>query len=425
MNEEIKERLEQIRRGELPNGYQRTKAGIFPDEWTVGRFSDILHNEPRPVAKPDKPYWRVGVRSWAKGTFQTYVDDPSKVDMEELYVVRENDLIVNITFAWEQAIALVKKEDDGLLVSHRFPTYVFDNGNVPFFYKEFASQHRFKYLLEMISPGGAGRNRVLDRKAFLNLPVPVPSLVEQQRIAEILSAQDSVIELKERLIAEKQRQKKYLMQQLLTGKQRLPGFTDDWKPYIVGKIGEFYGGLSGKSKDDFGTGSHSYITFKNVLENTVINPKQVARFRLNEGEKQNAVKKFDLFFNLSSETAEEVGMCAVLLEDLSNTYLNSFCIGFRTHEKTVLAHWLSYYFNSPVGREKMRSLAQGITRVNLNRAAFSNMTILIPSMEEQNMIADILSAADREIELLRASLEQEKRKKKALSQLLLTGIVRV
>ncbi len=97
MTEEIKNRIESIRKGEIPKGYRYTKdTGIAPDDWKLGKMSDVIKNVSRPVPKPDKPYWRLGIKSWAKGTFHAYVDDPSTVDMDELYVVRENDLIVNI-----------------------------------------------------------------------------------------------------------------------------------------------------------------------------------------------------------------------------------------------------------------------------------------------------------------------------------------
>ena len=95
MKESIKKRIEAVRRGEVPEGYRRTKdIGIAPSDWRVGQLSDVLYNKQRPVPKPDEPYWRLGVRSWAKGTFHAYVDDPAAVDMDELYVVQENDLVL-------------------------------------------------------------------------------------------------------------------------------------------------------------------------------------------------------------------------------------------------------------------------------------------------------------------------------------------
>ena len=101
MTEEIKNRIESIRKGEIPKGYRYTKdIGIAPTDWKLGKMSDIIENISRPVPKPDKPYWRLGIKSWAKGTFHAFVDNPDTVDMDELYEVKENDLIVNITFAW-------------------------------------------------------------------------------------------------------------------------------------------------------------------------------------------------------------------------------------------------------------------------------------------------------------------------------------
>ena len=232
MKESIKKRIEAVRHGEVPEGYRRTKdIGIAPSDWRVGQLSDVLHNKQRPVPKPDEPYWRLGVRSWAKGTFHAYVDDPAAVDMDELYVVQENDLVVNITFAWEHAIAVASKEDDGLLVSHRFPTYTFDGGNVPEYYKAVVSQQYFRDMLDHISPGGAGRNRVLNRKDFLALPCYIPPIAEQKKIAEILATCDRVIELKQQLLEEKRRQKQWLMQKLLDPNSgtRVPGFEQsEW-----------------------------------------------------------------------------------------------------------------------------------------------------------------------------------------------------
>ena len=198
MNLEIRQRIEQIKNGEVPEGYRYSRAGLSPNDWGEGSLSDVLYNEQRAIPKPNEGYWRIGIRSHAKGTFHEYVENPEMVDMDELYVVRENDLILNITFAWEHAVALADKGDDGLLVSHRFPTYVFREGQNPIFYKSIAIQKRFKEMLSLISPGGAGRNRVMSKKDFLKLPCNIPSCEEQQKIAEILMQCDKVIELYEK-----------------------------------------------------------------------------------------------------------------------------------------------------------------------------------------------------------------------------------
>ena len=135
MNSVVKQRIADIQRGHVPVGYQKTKLGIVPADWQEVCFGNILHNEIRKVAKPQTAYWRLGIRSHAKGTFREFVEDPTTVNMDELYSVQTNDLVVNITFAWEHAIAIVKEEDSGLLVSHRFPTYAFNENASAGFYK--------------------------------------------------------------------------------------------------------------------------------------------------------------------------------------------------------------------------------------------------------------------------------------------------
>ena len=95
---EIKKRIEQIQKGVAPEGYKKTKVGIVPNEWDIEQLKHILKQVERRVSKPQGGYWRLGLRSHAKGTFHEFVDDPDSISMEELFSVSENDLIVNITY---------------------------------------------------------------------------------------------------------------------------------------------------------------------------------------------------------------------------------------------------------------------------------------------------------------------------------------
>lgn len=186
------------------------------------KLGNFLRHVSRPVPIPTKCYWALGIRSHGKGTFQRFVEDPATVAMEELYQVKRNDLIVNITFAWEGAIASVKAEDERCLVSHRFPTYEVDCKLAdPRFVKYILNRKAFFSQLTLISPGGAGRNRVLNKKDFLKLVVPLPPLNEQQRLATILEAMDQFVEKQTSLLIAVKSQKRGLMQKLLTGKWRL------------------------------------------------------------------------------------------------------------------------------------------------------------------------------------------------------------
>ncbi len=204
----------------LLTGKKRLKG--FSGEWEVLHLKEVLIPISRPIDKPNESYLALGIRSHGKGTFLKPDFEPDKIAMETLYVVKEDDLIVNITFAWEGAIAIVKPEDDGALVSHRFPTFNFNpkTGVIDYF-RHLILQPRFKYLLDLISPGGAGRNRVLSKKDFLKLEVTIPEVEEQTAIAKVLQASDKEIELLKAKTDKLLEQKKGMMQVLLTGKKRL------------------------------------------------------------------------------------------------------------------------------------------------------------------------------------------------------------
>jgi type I restriction enzyme S subunit len=166
----------------------------YVGHWRDVRLCDFLIPTFRAVPKPKDKFLAVGIRSHCRGTFQRESLDPEDISMDTLYVVKEGDLIVNITFAWEGAIAIVKAADDGGLVSHRFPTYVFNEEITgPDFFQHVFVQGRFRYFLKVISPGGAGRNRVLDKKDFLKLAVRLPERPEQEKIAAFISAVDERI----------------------------------------------------------------------------------------------------------------------------------------------------------------------------------------------------------------------------------------
>lgn len=172
----------------------------------------------REVDKPTSAYHALGLRSHCKGTFQRFIKDAATVAMETLYQVKENDLIVNITFAWEGAIALVKKNDEHCLVSHRFPTYEIDTSKaLPQFIRHVVQTKKFIESLGIISPGGAGRNRVLSKKDFLELKIWLPDLSTQAHIADIISTLELEIETATSLLERFKTQKRGLMQKLLTG----------------------------------------------------------------------------------------------------------------------------------------------------------------------------------------------------------------
>jgi len=241
-----------------------------------------------------------------------------------------------------------------------------------------------------------------------------------------LSDVDALITSLDRLIAKKRDIKQATMQQLLTGKTRLPGFSGEWGVKKLGEVGKPYGGLSGKSKEDFANGQYPYIPFLNIMNNPIIDINYFDYVNIDPGESQNKVIKGDLFFNGSSETPEEVGMCSVLNEDIPNLYLNSFCFGFRLNkELKTNGLYLSYYFRSSVGRQLFYSLAQGATRYNLSKSNFLKMEIPYPEPDEQTSIATILTDMDAEIVSLEQKHDKTRALKQGMMQELLTGKTRL
>ena len=419
MTEEIKNRIESIRKGEIPKGYRYTKdIGIAPTDWKLGKMSDIIENISRPVPKPDKPYWRLGIKSWAKGTFHTFVDNPDTVDMDELYEVKENDLIVNITFAWEHAIAIAKKEDEGLLVSHRFPTYVFKDGQIPEYYQAVISQQYFKDMLDHISPGGAGRNRVLNRKDFLNLPCYIPSLVEQRKIAEVLSTCDRVIELKQQLLDEKHKQKQWLMQILLSSPTNIKEIK---LSKLCSKIGD---GDWIESKDQSESGIR-LIQTGNIGVGRYLDKGERAKFISEDTfEKLHCTEVLEGDV-LISRLPDPIGRACKIPTLQTKAITAVDCTILRFKDKQVAEFFLQYatstsYFNH------ISVLSGGSTRTRVSRKEIENLLIPVPQdAEKMEQIVTGLSILDKDIDLLLEELETWKHKKKALMQLLLTGIIRI
>lgn len=164
---------------------------------------------------------------------------------------------------------------------------------------------------------------------------------------------------------------------------RFAGFTDAWEQRKLGGLGQTYNGLSGKTKEDFGHGEASFITYMNVFSNPISDTQMVEPIEVDVS--QNEVSIGDVFFTTSSETPEEVGMSSVLLEKRGTTYLNSFCFGYRLVKKVDL-HYLAYMLRSYRVRKRITFLAQGISRYNISKNKVMEIEIPLPSLQEQELI---------------------------------------
>ena len=202
-----------------------------------------------------------------------------------------------------------------------------------------------------------------------------------------------------------------------SGRELHQGVSIDTKEFDggengMGEVDETDGWIG--VEDDFGIGNVRYITFLNVLTNAKIDTTILESVKVAKGEHQNEVKKGDLLFNTSSETPEEVGMCAVMDDELKDVFLNSFCFGFRVTDKNIDSTFIAYLMRSTIGRHIMVILAQGATRYNLSKNSFSKAELLLPmSREEQTAIADYFTSLDSQIHLQTQRLEKLKQIKSA------------
>ena len=194
--------------------YPELRFPGFTDAWEQRKLESLFTKYEDKVNTPSSGYWRLGLRSHCKGTFHTYIDAGNELEIAEMNRVKSGNFILNITFAWERALAVTNDEDQDKLVSHRFPQFKPNNDLVIDFFKHTLTDKRFKHHLELSSPGGAGRNKVLKVADMLKYELLVPSIKEQNEISSFLNHVDYIITLHQRKLDHLQLQKKALLQQM-------------------------------------------------------------------------------------------------------------------------------------------------------------------------------------------------------------------
>ena len=400
MTPEIKQRIEQIRRGNVPEGYQKTKDGIFPTDWHTQKMKQWVALAERPVTlEDDKRYRLVTVRRGFGGVDLRGEYLGKDILVKNYFRARQGDFLISKRQIAHGACGVVPESLDGAVVSNEYNVFVPNQGtNIEMFNLMMQLPH-YTRLFYLMSDGVHIEKLLFKTQDWMRRQLAMPPIEEQRKIAAILTTQDKVIELKEKRLAEKQRQKKYLMQQLLTGKKRLPGFLKSWKTVELGEIFNYIQPTAYLVKttdydDSYKTpvltaGKTFILGYTNETEG-VFTKVPVVIF----DDFTTATKYVDFPFKVKSSAMKILtikdGLSIVFAYEAMQ--LIKFTVG--AHER----HWISKY---------------------------SCLTIDIPDIEEQTAIAEVLSTADREIELLQQDIEQEKQKKKALMQLLLTGIVRV
>ena len=397
----------------IPAGYKQTEVGVIPEDWrliTIEDFAHITTGSRNTQDRVDDGQYPFFVRSQTIEHINSYSFDGEAV------------LTAGDGVGTGKVFHYINGKFDAHQRVYRISN--FDQNVNGYFFFLYFSNYFYGRIMQMTAKSSVDSVR---REMIARMLVPLPlNTAEQEAIAEALSDADALIESLDQLITKKRQIKQGAMQELLTGKRRLPGFSGEWEVKRLGEFGSTYGGLTGKTKSDFGEGTSRYITFMNIMTNVVIDCGMFESVKVSSAESQNRATKGDLFFNGSSETPEEVGLCALLAEPVQDVYLNSFCFGFRFKaEARTDGLYFAYYFRSLEGRELLKSLAQGATRYNLSKTALLKVTFPLPSVEEQTAIATVLSDMDTELAALESRLAKARQIKQGMMQALLTGRIRL
>ncbi len=403
----------------IPQGYKATPLGIIPQEWEVKRLEDMAQCFSGGTPKAgNNEYYDGNIPFIRSGEIHQKDTELflSKLGMVEssakmvqkgdllmaLYGANSGDVSISqIDGAINQAILCIRPRD--VLVSFLCP---------------FLDLNKDMYIAKYLQ-GGQGN---LSGEIVLNYKIPVPPLAEQKKIAEVLGLWDKAIEKQSQLIEQLTLRKRGLMQQLLTAKRRLPGFSGLWKKVRLGEICER---VTRKNTED----NKNVMTIsaqRGFVVQTDFFNKSVASETL---ESYYLVFKDEFCYNKSYSNGYPMGAIKRLSE-ADKAVVTSLYICFKVKSSMrVSIDYLAYYFDNGGLNKELTKIANEGGRahglLNVTPTDFLGLMFGIPSFEEQTAIAQVLTAADREIELAQQKLELLRQQKRGLMQQLLTGKKRV
>jgi type I restriction enzyme S subunit len=414
-------------------GYQQTEVGVIPDDWGVDHLGNIssISSGTTPFRELRERYYSNGTINWVKTldlNNREIVETDERVteialketslkiyDVDTVLVAMYGGFnqigrtgILKIPAAVNQAISAIRVDNKKLN-----PTFLINFFNYQVgYWKNVAISSR--------------KDPNITSADVKNFPVVLPPLVEQQAIAEALSDVDGLISALDALIAKKRAIKQGAMQELLTGQRRLPGFAGEWEKVYLGDLFTFKNGLN-KGKEFFGFGT-PIVNYMDVFENAgIFCSKLEGRVSLTTQEIKNFdVRKGDVLFTRTSETPDEVGMAAVILDDPDQTVFSGFVLRGRPKTDRLCDSFKAYCFRSSFVRNQIIAKASYTTRALTNGRILSAVVLsLPPSKAEQTAIAQLLADMDGELAALAAKRAKTVALKAGMMQTLLTGQVRL
>ena len=260
------------------------------------------------------------------------------------------------------------------------------------------------------------------RDMIAKMPILVPPILQQDCIAEALSDVDELIASLEKLIEKKKAIKQGAMQELLTGKRRLPGFSGEWKSVCLLEIGHFIKGF-GISRADANSGKLPAVRYGELYtKHTDYVKSYYSHISLDVAATATPVTYGAILFAASGETKEEIGKCAAIIEDLT-VYAGGDILIF-VPDKPIHPVFLGTLLNTPEVCKQKAQRGQGDAIVHIHADSLSQIKVQIPNFDEQSAIADMLLSMDREIDLLEMKLAKARQVKQGMMQQLLSGKTR-
>lgn len=403
----------------------------IPEGWSVKKLGDIVSKISRRNILNNTNVVTISAQKGFIKQEQFFNKSVAGSDLTNYYLLEKGDFGYNRSYSKGYPLGAIKRVDnyDYATVSTLYICFrPLDKVNSDYLLQYFETGLQHFELYKIVQEGARNHGLLnVSLSDFFDIKLILPPLAEQEKIAEILGTWDEAIEKLSSLIEQKKLLKKGLMQKLLTGKVRPPGFTQPWKEVKLGEIGTISSaGVDKKiveGEDLVELLNYMDVYKKDFLYKTDTSMTVSAPMRQI---KNCNLRKGDIFFTPSSETPDDIAHSAVVMEDIPNGVYSYHIIRLRPTTLIDLK-FSAYAFKTAKFYKQAYAWCEGSgQRYVISQDDFRNMKIYIPSnISEQHAIAEVLSTADDEINLLNQKLEATKEQKKGLMQQLLTGQVRV
>lgn len=428
MTPEVKQRIEQIRQGIVPEGYVKDKDGIYPRDWASKKIGQWLKLAERPIVlKDEEEYQLVTVRRGFGGVDSRGSFLGKNVLVKNYFIVKTGDFIISKRQIAHGACGIVPPELDGAVVSNEYNVFLPQDGtNIQMFNLMMQLPH-YKRLFYLMSDGVHIEKLLFKTQDWMKRTLAMPLLKEQKKIAEILTTQDRAIELQGRKIEKLKRFKQGCLERMFPRKgqkvpeKRFPGFSGDWEQRKLGDIGKARSGVGFPGAEQGGVTGIPFFKVSdmnlggNENEMTVANNYVTAE--------QIAVHRWSPITELPAIFFAKVG-AAVMLNRKRLCRL-PFLLDNNTMAYSLSStKWDADFAKALFGTVDLTSLVQVGALPSYNAGDVESMEIYLPSLLEQEQIGGFFKQLDNLITLHQRKLEEMKNQEKALMQLLLTGIVR-